>query len=273
MKDIEIFEQIFEQYKKEKFFESEKDRLERMIEYVYESNKLEGNKLNLIETREIITEDKIIGNKSLRDYLEAKGHFRALENVMLQACQKKQISEGLIKSFNSDVLGHVWILEKYCYNEKHAGQKLGAYKVIENRIYYNYEGRKGRIEPESSPENVEKKMKGIINDACKSEKHIIQMAAELSYKIFINQPFVDGNKRTSRLLVTFMTMKEGLPLVVSNNQTGIDYNGAMLLTYLEGEPSIFLKFLTKEFSMAMEKMIIQNKEITKNTKKGYSLSF
>lgn len=273
MNDIEIFDQIFERYKREKFFESEEERLEKMIEYVYESNKLEGNKLNLIETKEIITEDKIIGNKSLRDYLEAKGHFKALKNAMLQAWKNKPLSGELIKSFNSDILGHLWPLEDYCFHEKQEGQKLGLYKVSENRIYYNYEGRKGQIEPDSVPENVEKNMRSIIEDVEKSEKHIIQKAADFSYRIFINQPFVDGNKRTSRLVVTFMTIKEGLPLVVFNNQTGIDYNRAMLLTYLEKEPSVFLKFLTKEFSMAMEKMIKQNKEVTKNTKKGYSLSF
>ena len=273
MKDIEIFDQIFEQYKKEKFFVSEEERQERMIEYVYESNKLEGNQLNLLETKEIITENISMGNKPLMDYLEAKGHFKALRNTVLQAWEKKLINETLIKDFNRDILSYVWMIEDFYYENKKAGQKLGEYKAEENRIYYNYKGDKGTIVPESDPYNIGEKMKSVLESINKSDKHIIQRTAELAYRIFINQPFMDGNKRTSRLCVTFMTMKEGLPLVIFNNQKGIDYNEAMLLTFLEKEPSIFLKFLTKEFSMAMEKMIEQNKEITKNAKKGYSLSF
>jgi len=273
MKELEEFDNLLIEYKKQEYILSEEQRDKLMIEYVYESNKLEGNQLNLVETTKILTEDIAIGNKRLRDYLEAKGHYKALRGSITAAYQRQPLTVNLMKKFNENILGNVWSIEDSYYEWKMKGQKVGEYKVAENRIYYNHDGKEDKIIPGSNPNNVEENMKQVIEQVNKSTKHIIIKAAEIAYKIFINQPFPDGNKRTSRLMVTYMTMKEGLPLIVFNKQKGINYNEAMLLSYLEKEPSIFIKFISKEFRIALEKMIRQNKEIIKNTKKGYSLSF
>jgi len=276
MKELEEFDRTFEKYKKEDIYIPqipEKEADKKLIEYVYESNKLEGNQLNLAETTEILTNNRTTGNKRLVDYLEAKGHYKALKMAILAAKKKEPLSENLIRSFNENTLKVLWGLEESYYDWKQKGQKPGRYKVEQNRIYYHYEGKDGKIDPLSNPGNVERNMKKIIETVNGSKDHIIKKASLIAYNIFIHQPFIDGNKRTSRLTVTYLTMKEGLPLTVFNQQKGFNYNEALLLTYMEKEPSIFVKFISKEFRMGLEKMIQENIELNKNTKKGYSLTF
>ena len=76
------------------------------IEMTYNSNGIEGNSLTLKETFLVINEGITIKGKPLKDHLEAKNHYEALEYLAdLVAHQKTQtVSEVLIRHLHQMVI-------------------------------------------------------------------------------------------------------------------------------------------------------------------------
>lgn len=95
MIELEEFNKLYRDFKESDIFIPDNLEEREMIEYVYESNKLEGNKLSLLETTRIITDDVAMGNKKLMDYLEAKGHYKALRYVVIEARKGYGLDEKL----------------------------------------------------------------------------------------------------------------------------------------------------------------------------------
>lgn len=73
-------------------------RSEFMIEYTYDSNAIEGNSLTLRETALILQEGITIGEKPLKEHLEAIGHRDAFEYVVSVADRDMALSEEIIKA-------------------------------------------------------------------------------------------------------------------------------------------------------------------------------
>src|SRR3989338_8390482 len=76
------------------------------IEMTYNSNAIEGNRLTLKETFLVINEGLTIKGKSLKDHLEAKDHYEAL-NYLYEFIEKDTthtVSEVLIRNIQKLVV-------------------------------------------------------------------------------------------------------------------------------------------------------------------------
>ena len=63
-----------------------------LYEYVYATNKLEGNLLTLVQTTELFKSDTISGNNiRTSDILEHKGVYKALKRMLLAVKKKKNL--------------------------------------------------------------------------------------------------------------------------------------------------------------------------------------
>jgi len=263
------FDKVFFQFKELKSSVSETEVEKKLYNYVYYSNKLEGNRLSLAATTILLQHNIAQGNLPLKDYLEAKGHFKSLKFVLSSAANKYPLDERILKQANKLTLETYWALEDAYFNWKEAGQKLGEYKILKNKILWSLDAEKGEIKPHSSVETIANNMKDILKKFNNSKVHFIEKAAFLAFQIFINQPFPDGNKRTARLITTFISIKEGLPLTAFDNQgEKNNFNNALILSYLKKDSRIFEEFLSKEFSTEMYKVIEQEKRINKSQKSG-----
>jgi Fic family protein len=76
------------------------------IEMTYNSNGIEGNSLTLKETFLVINEGLTIKGKPLKDHLEAKNHYEALEylSTLVEKGKRETISEILIRHFNQIIM-------------------------------------------------------------------------------------------------------------------------------------------------------------------------
>lgn len=264
------FDKVFLEYKKITFSLSEEEKLNELYNYVYYSNSLEGNKLNLAQTTTLLRNNIASGNLPLRDYLEAKGHFKALKTIINFADNKYPFDERVLKTANKLTLEAFWNIEDSYFNWKKAGQLPGEYKVLENKIIWEFENKKGEIMPHSNPENVKRNMDIIIKSFNESKSHISERVAYLAFNIFINQPFNDANKRTARLITTFATLKEGLPLTSFDKNKNTNFNHTLILSHIKKEKEIFIKFLAKDFLISMKQKIEKEKDLRKQTKNGLS---
>lgn len=174
--------------------ETELKRLrdEFIIENTYNSNAIEGNTLTLRETALILQEGITIGEKPLRDHLEAVGHKDAFEYIIQLADAQQELTERVIKDIHSLVLMNDTL-------------NRGVYRGIGVTI-------QGALHTPPQPYLVPVLMEQLLADyqSMKENQHILEAIAEFHLRFEGIHPFVDGNGRTGRLILNLELIKAGL---------------------------------------------------------------
>jgi len=169
------------------------------IEMTYNSNAIEGNSLTLKETAWVIKDGLTIKGKPLKDHLEARDHYDALDYLyeLVEKNSQQTISEVLIRN-----------LHKLVVRETEADQ-AGSYRQTNVMITGS-----DHLPPDSSEVSFE--MSDLISWAGENiqKLHPVEFAAILHHKLVYIHPFVDGNGRTARLVMNLVLLNRGYPLVV-----------------------------------------------------------
>ena len=168
------------------------------VEMTYNSNAIEGNRLTLKETFLVLSEGITVRNKPLKDHLEARDHYEALEFIAdLVAHDKKHtLSQHLIRTLHA-------LIVKDTFKEE-----AGKYRTAEVRIT----GSKHR--PPQAWDVPERMGKLIQHCGHPGKVHPVEQAARLHHEFVNIHPFSDGNGRTGRLLMNVLLMQKGYPLAV-----------------------------------------------------------
>lgn len=169
------------------------------IEMTYNSNAIEGNTLTLKETFLVISEGITIKGKSLKDHLEAKDHYEALEYLygLVGKDARQTVSEQLIRNLHKLVTHTV------------DAEWAGRYR----------EGNVAITGAKHTPPDmldVPHHMRELIQwyTANRNKLHIIELAAIIHHKFVHIHPFFDGNGRTARLLMNVLLMQSGYPIAI-----------------------------------------------------------
>lgn len=160
------------------------------VEYTYNSNAIEGNTLTLRET-DLVLRGLTIDQKPLKDHMEAVGHKEAFDYVSELVKEDMPISESIIKQIHYLVLA----------DKK---DDRGVYRRVPVRIM-------GAHHEPVQPYLIQPKMEQLLLDFAESKEHIITKLARFHIEFESIHPFIDGNGRTSRLLVNLEFMKAGYP--------------------------------------------------------------
>ena len=160
------------------------------VEYIYNSNAIEGNTLTLRET-DMVLRGLTIDQKPLKDHLEAVGHKEAFDFVVELTKNNVPMSENIIKQIHYLVL-----------TDKRDDR--GVYRRVPVRIM-------GAKHEPVQPYLIEPKMEQLMVDYANNTEHIVTKLARFHIEFEGIHPFIDGNGRTGRLLVNFEFMKEGFP--------------------------------------------------------------
>lgn len=167
------------------------------LEYTYESNRIEGNTLTLRETDLVINEGLTVSGKSMREHLEAINHQEAILYVKELVQKKTKINEREILVMHNLILRG--IMPEYA----------GKYRNIQVMI-------KGSAHTPPQPFLVPKQMEELYLWYATNYKtyHPVLLAAEMHERLVTIHPFVDGNGRTSRLLMNLILLSNGF--VIAN---------------------------------------------------------
>lgn len=241
-------------------------------EYVYYTNKLEGNKLSLLQTVSLLKNDVVSGeNISLKDILEHKGMYKAIKRVFQAVRNKEILSVALLKELNGFAIGSYFKAESAYLSAKNKGQEIGKFKTSENIIKITTPQQVTQyIEPLSTLKNTESNMKILVDQLNLSNKSVFEKAVFLAQEIWLHQPFIDGNKRTGRLLINFLTMREGYPLFVYSNKAA-NYNNLLVTQYLEKKPNLVKNYVEGQIESKMNSVIAIVKAAKKNKNKGFRM--
>ncbi len=165
------------------------------LNYTYESNRIEGNTLTLQETHLVINEGLTIGGKSMREHLEVVNHSEAIEYISEIVQNKVDFTERILKQIHYLILKGI------------DRENAGVYRSIGVRI-----SGSSHLPPE--PFLLNRMMEEVFEYYQKNKNllHPIILAAEMHEQIVRIHPFIDGNGRTTRLIMNLILIQHGFPI-------------------------------------------------------------
>lgn len=200
------------------------------LEYTFESNRIEGNTLTLRETDLVINEGLTISGKSMREHLEAINHAEAVEFVKEIVQNKTAFTERILLQLHHLILKSI------------DASNAGKYRQVQVMI-------KGSKHMPPQPFLVAKQMEDYFIWYQKNKKtlHPVLLAAEMHERLVTIHPFIDGNGRTSRLVMNLILLQHGFVIAnIKGDYTNrMRYYEALEHAQTEKDKLPFLKFVAQ----------------------------
>jgi Fic family protein len=210
------------------------------VEFLYESNRIEGNTLTLRETQLVINEGMTISGKSMREHLEAINHKEAILFIEDLVTQKMELSEYVLKQIHGIVL--------YGIDRENAG----VYRKLPVAIA----GSK-HLPPQ--PYLLQDLMEDYFRfyELHKNDLHPVILAAEMHERLVSIHPFIDGNGRTSRLIMNLILLQHGFPLAIigGDYESRMAYYDALEKVQTEDDKQSFILLIAEKVLFALERYI------------------
>ena len=196
------------------------------LEWTYNSNGIEGNTLTLRETQ-VVLEGITVGGKTIKEHLEAINHEKAIIYLDDLVKDNKPITEWNIKNIHQLILKEI--------DNENAGRYRKENVTIKGATH---------IPPDyiRIPELMEKL---ILNYETWNKYHPIIQAALLHGELVKIHPFVDGNGRTSRLIMNLYLMNQGYNPVIIKKEDRLEYYEALDKAHTTGNYTDFVKLINK----------------------------
>lgn len=202
-------------------------KLEAYYRHIYHTNGIEGNTMTLSMTRSIVETGMAVGGKSVIEHNEVLGLDSAL----------KYINTTLLNESGPITLDHILQIHK---------RVLGHSNPLDAGFYRETQVFVGDHRP-PNPLDIGKYMQAFQNWLLSPDidlLHPIELAALSHYKLVYIHPFLDGNGRTSRLLMNLFLMRAGYPPVIIRKETRFEYY-KHLQTGNMGDVRPFIRFIAK----------------------------
>ena len=199
----------------------------------YNSNKIEGSTLtedqttSLFDTGTLSSDGELIRSKDIE---EATGHFIMFNNML--KTYDKELSEELIKKYHYDLKSGV-------FEDKANGYAIGDYKKRANTV--------SNVKV-ALPDEVDAKMKELLLDYNKEEKHSLYDIIKFHSQYENIHPFQDGNGRTGRIIMFKECLKNNIfPFIIEDELKG-EYYKSLNNAQLNNDYNDLLNFCKKEQS-------------------------
>jgi Fic family protein len=200
---------------------------DQVLRWTYHSNAIEGNTLTLMETK-VVLEGITIGGKPLREHFEAINHREAIGYVEGLVAQAGPLSEHQIKGLHQLVLKNI--------DDRNAGRYRTSNVIISG-------ARHKPVDFLRVDEAMADFMDWYRGQA--QALHPVERAARVHADFVGIHPFVDGNGRTSRLLMNLELMKAGFPPAVLTVERRLEYYRALDAAHVDGDYVPLLSLVTE----------------------------
>lgn len=215
---------------------------ETYYHHIYHTVAIEGSTLTLSEIRHIIETRYAVPGKSLQEQNEAIGVDAAMKYINTTLLSRTgAITVGDILEIHKRVLGYVDPVE---------GGRLRTSQVFVGH----------HIPPH--PQDLQRHMQELVqwlNSEDTLQLHPVEYAALAHYKLVYVHPFVDGNGRTSRLLMNLVLMQARYPPITIRKEQRAEYYAA-LDTANEGDVRPFIRFIAKCTEITLDTLLISTTE-------------
>ncbi len=209
-------------------------------EFLYESNRIEGNTLTLRETQLVINEGITISGKSMREHLEAINHKEAILFVDDIVQKKIDFKESILKQIHALVL--------YGIDRENAG----TYRKLPVLI-----AGSNHIPPQ--PYLLQNLMDDYFRfyEENKTTLHPVVLCAEMHERLVSIHPFIDGNGRTARLVMNLILLQHGLPLAIigGDYESRMAYYDALEKVQIDASKKDFIELIAQKVKSSLIRYI------------------
>lgn len=174
------------------------------IQYTYDSNRIEGNSLTLDETLHVIEKGLTIGGKPLNDHLEAINHQEAIHYIRDLVDSDTVYNERTLLNIHALILKGI--------RDRDAGNYRRQPVFILQSDAKRHEFPDAYLVPKLIEDYF------IFYNENKEVMHPVEMAAHLHQRLVNIHPFIDGNGRTSRLVMNLHLLKSGYPISIIDSE-------------------------------------------------------
>lgn len=233
--------------------------LDDMIDYnkffiysiIAHSTAIEGSTLTVSEVELLFEEDITSDGKLFVYHLMNKDLKEAYDYMIKLAENKKLLSDELFKLMNSLVLkstGSVHNVIAGTFDSSKGDYRLCGVKVMGGNSYMDY-----KKVPMKTNE-LFSKINGLINNVS-SNKEIYNLSFDAHYELVNIHPWVDGNGRTSRLLMNYIQLYHNVMPVKIFKEDRADYIRSLQRTTEEDNIEYFREFMGKQLIKTLSEEI------------------
>jgi Fic family protein len=184
------------------------------LHWTTDSNAIEGSTLSFGETKFFIEQGLTVEGKPLKDFLDARNHWEAIDVLFDVVQTRRAVSPGLLKELNALILRGVEATAARSADGRTIAKPatLGAYKVQANHVLQP----DGTIHRYVELVRVATEIETLCRhaEAPAAGQHPVVHAALGHYDFVRIHPFDDGNGRGARLLMNLLLMRSGYPPAV-----------------------------------------------------------
>ena len=186
------------------------------LDWNYNSNAIEGNKLSYGETVAFLMEGITAKGKPLKDHLDIRGHNEAINFLLEVVKDTRPISESDIRALHKMILVEPYDVKAQTTEGQATTKRitLGEYKTSANHVQTATGETHYYATPEETPAKMQELMEWYNEVISNKEIHPVVAAALFHHKFVSIHPFDDGNGRLSRILMNLILMQQGYPPVV-----------------------------------------------------------
>ena len=188
------------------------------IKSIYHSNAIEGNTLDIGETRQVVEQGLTLTGKPLKDQAEAKNLGEALDFLedLIGDSSNKPLTETDVRTLHQLVLQGI--------DDDNAGKYRAVPVEISGSDY-------SPPAPESVPAEMEEfgawlASVSVANDNYGLSEAILYAAAAHTWFVSIH-PFIDGNGRVARLIMNLVLMRYAFPIAIVTKEDRMRYYDAL----------------------------------------------
>ncbi len=184
----------------------EKYELDFAIRYTHESTKIEGNTLSLIENK-LIIEDRIsVGGKPLREIYEVENHNKAFKYIKDNIKKGQELDSNVIKDIHEILMDNI--------------MPGGIYRYVDVSII-------GASHKPPSRTEMNDRLNSFYYDLESKTLNPIEKASWIHAEFVAIHPFLDGNGRTSRILMNYILMENGYLPINIKSENKLEYYEAL----------------------------------------------
>lgn len=213
----------------------EKEFDQFVLEFTYNTNRIEGSTLSLDDTRELLQRDTVPKSKPLSDVLETRAHAALLRR--------------LVRNPEPLDLEHIlrWHRAIFADSKPDIAGRLRTVQV--------WIGKSKHVPP--APIEVRPLLVELLRRVNRNRRgvHPVQLAAEFHLEFESIHPFVDGNGRIGRLVLNLLLARAGYPLVDIAYVKRKGYYLALERSNLQGSARPFLRWFFLRYAREHRHML------------------
>ncbi len=209
-----------------------KNEFERLaIDLSWKSSQIEGNTYSLLETERLLKEKETAAGKTKEEAIMLLNHKDALDFLLENPDYLHPLSVAKIEDIHSMLTKELSVERNL--RRRRVGISGTNYRPLDNEFQIA-EALRSACEVINAKDNA-------------FEKALLAIVL-ISYI----QPFVDGNKRTARIVGNAILMNEGHCPLSFRTVDSIDYKKAMLLFYEQNNLSTFKELFIRQVEFAVQ---------------------